>query len=113
MIKLANGFIPALASESVSDLYTPIYTATKDTEINFMQFVNEHTAAIVLNVYIEYNSTQRIRIIPINYSLATSVKIAITDTYFLTEFDRIVCTASVADKVSYVINGTETEAEAV
>ena len=99
--QLADGQLPS----SIGDLYT----VPDDTEtvINTMSYVNTHTSALDVNLYIKPSGGTARRIMPKNMSLGASYLMLWDDEENLDAGDKIQGDAGTASKVDYIISGIE------
>lgn len=99
--QLADGQLPS----SIGDLYT--VPASTETVINTITYVNTHTSALEVNLYIKPSGGVARRIIPKNMSLGISYLMVYDDEENLDAGDKIQGDAGTASKVDYTISGIE------
>jgi len=103
---LAAGKIQAIADTDSTVGYSEItlYEASSNVRVNYMQFVSEHSADVLLNLFIIFETAQ-VRIIPKD-TVVTPTQIRQFDvTYDMKDIERIIATVNVNEVISYVITG--------
>jgi len=98
---LANGQL----SDTTGDLYEVAASTTAIT--NTITFVNTHTIAVTINLYLLPSGGTARNIIPIDLSLAAGYCAILDSEINLDAGDKLQGDASVADKVDYTIGGLE------
>lgn len=98
---LANGI---LSKTELTTIYTcPNNTQSKTTLLNF---VNKSTDSVVLNVY-KFKNNKQWPISPDNFIFGAHYMAQETDPITLDAGDALQAQCSVANKVTYVVNGEE------
>jgi len=99
--------VKQLADGQLADSTGDLYTAVSATIISTMTFVNTHTSAITMNVYILPSGGTARRIIPKDMNLGIGYLATLDEEINLDTGDKIQGDASVADKVDYTIGGID------
>lgn len=97
--QLADGQLPS----STGDLYTA--PASTQVKISTMTFVNTHTSAITMNIFLLPSGGTARKLIPTDLSLGSKYLLVYDDEITMDTGDKIQGDASVADKIDYTISG--------
>ncbi|MBV6480200.1 MAG: hypothetical protein HGGPFJEG_03052 [Ignavibacteria bacterium] len=81
-----------------------LFVASADTEIEYMQFVNNTEDIVNLNLHIQFNE-EKILLIQKNYNLAGGQVLKINEKMYLMQDEMLIATADKNNAVEYIVNG--------
>lgn len=103
-MKLSVGKIKFETGQKNQLIEQNLYVADADTEIDYMQFINNSDDVIQLNLYAQFME-DKILIISKNYNLSPTEVLKINEKIYLTKFEKIIATADKNNSIEYIING--------
>jgi len=103
-MKISVGKIKFKTGQKNQLIEQNLYVADADTEIDYMQFINNSDDVIQLNLYVQFME-EKILLINKNYNLTPNDPLKINEKIYLTKFEKIIATADKNNAVEYIING--------
>lgn len=103
-MKLSVGKIKIETGQKNQLIEQYLFLSEGNTEIDYMQFVNNSDDIIKLNLFVQFME-EKILLIAKNYNLSPNEVLKINEKIYLTKFEKIIATADKNNSVEYIING--------
>lgn len=103
-MKISVGKIKFETGQKNQLIEQDLFLSEGDTEIEYMQFINNSDDTIVLNLFVQFME-EKILLITKNYNLSSNEILKINEKIYLTKFEKIIATADKNNSVEYIING--------